>query len=90
MMDAVHKEMLDRLRRVETRLTKFLNAQGFDTGVKRPEWNRSGSVTIPSMACSVQECLAAVPETWDPEEEVIVLHQGQEVMSFYIPGRNTT
>ena len=57
------KEMLDRLRRIETRLTRYMEAQGFDTEVRRPEW-LDGFMELPTDATSLRDCLAAIPEAW--------------------------
>lgn len=79
------KEVVDRCRRIETRVTKFLEAQGFDTKVRRPEWSDEGIVTIPSLACSIKDCMAAVPPWWDKNDEIDVVHQDTVVMQFF-PG----
>lgn len=81
------KEIMDRCRRMETRLTKFLELQGFDTKVQRPIWD-NGAIDIPSLSCSVRECLALVPEAWPQDAEIIVTHRGVEVLSFYLPPPN--
>lgn len=78
------KEIMDRCRRMETRLTKFLEMHGFDTKVQRPLWD-NGVVDIPSLACSVRECLNVVPENWSPDSEIIITHRGVEVASLYLP-----
>ena len=59
-------EMLDRMRRIETRLTKYMKAQGFDTHPARPVFDR-GDVTIPSRDCTLREIMSVVPEDWDGE-----------------------
>lgn len=80
------KEIADRCRRMETRLTKFLESQGFETKVKKPEW-QAGSVEVPSTACAIKDIVAAVPADWDTEDEIIVTHKGDEIMSIYLPSR---
>lgn len=63
------KELLDRVRRMETRLTAFLVAQGATTTTEKPEWQHndqgyadSGAIHIPSLDCSLRTILAAVPK----------------------------
>jgi len=78
-MDAkVEKEILGRLRRVETRITKFLISQGFDTETSVCEYNSEfGAVTIPSMHVTLQDVLAAIPSSatrdWD---DISIEHKG--------------
>ena len=71
--DTIRREMSDRLRRIETRLTRFMEAQGFDTEVRRPVFN-AGHLDIPTDATSLRDILAAVPPDWDGG--VVVLHKG--------------
>lgn len=76
------KEVADRTRRIETRLTRYLEKQGFDTQTQRPVW-RNGQIDIPTMACSVHDVMAIVPSAWPADEVIDVYHQGEFVMSFY-------
>lgn len=77
-------EVVDRCRRMETRLTKYLEAQGFDTGASRPVW-RDGTIITPSIDCSMRQLLAVVPATWPREEEIFVSVRGALVASIYLP-----
>jgi hypothetical protein len=61
------REMFDRLRRIETRLTKYMEWQGFATGVHKPEFSE-GDVIIPSKAASLLDILTAVPDEWHGRE----------------------
>jgi hypothetical protein len=70
------KEMTDRLRRMETRLTRFMEAMGFDTEVRRPQF-RDGLLDLPTDAASVRDCLAAVPAHWHGPIELI--HKGHVI-----------
>lgn len=72
------KETLDRTRRIETRITKWMEQQGFDTGVQRPIWHK-GTIIIPSLSVSLKECLEVVPIEWDSVIEVV--HQDKVVIS---------
>ena len=69
------KEILDRIRRLETRTTKFLNASGFDTQVQRPFFT-DGSLIIPTPSVSLRDCLDAIPSEWNGKN-VIVRHKGE-------------
>ena len=60
------KEIRDRTRRTETRLTKYMTHQGFDVETAKCVWVTSpqpsgGYVAIPSRQCSIQEILAVIP-----------------------------
>ncbi len=66
------REVTDRLRRLETRITKFMEFLGMDTGVKRPVYSQ-GELDIPTDATSLRDILAALP----PEvTEIRVVHKG--------------
>jgi hypothetical protein len=79
------KEIQDRVRRMETRLTKWLEDQGFDTGVKRPVWHQDGTVTVPSLDCSLKHILTVIPGDWDADEEVAILFHNTQVASVMLP-----
>ena len=70
------RETNDRLRRMETRLTKFMEWSGFDTEVRRPRF-ADGRLTIPTDATSLRDCLATIPDHWTAP--VILVHKGQVV-----------
>jgi len=73
---ALIQEAVDRSRRIETRLTKYLVGIGVETGVRRPVWHE-GTVEAPSPATSLMDCLSVIPATWDPNEEVLVIYRGR-------------
>lgn len=77
------QEVVDRCRRMETRLTKFLETQGFDTKVRRPLW-RNGEVIVPSMATSLHDVLATIPAEWNKSNEVQVYCKSDFVMSVFL------
>ena len=60
------QEVVDRVRRIETRLTKYLKEQGFDTHPARITFDR-GDVVVPSKDCSLREIISVNPEDWDGE-----------------------
>lgn len=82
MNDKVLKEIQDRARRIETRLTKFMEQQGFDTGVARP-WFHDGRVRIPSRASSIIDILGVIPAEW-VEQEVEIFEQ-DELVAIIVP-----
>lgn len=60
-MDPTQKEILDRTRRIETRLTKLVKALGLDSG-QLPVFDPDElQLHVPSRHVSLQDCLAAVP-----------------------------
>jgi hypothetical protein len=62
--DMMHdREILDRVRRTETRVTKIGRALGIDVGGGKPVWDDAlGRVVVPSPNCSVGDIVNAVPE----------------------------
>ncbi len=76
------RSIVERCTRIETRLTRYMEAQGFDTQCKRPEWT-GGTVEIPSMACAVADILRVVPDDWG-DKLINVQHKGQLVMQVYV------
>jgi len=77
------EELRDRTRRVETRLTKYLESQGFDTQTQRPEWRSDGYVNVPSPNISLKDVLSVIPHTY--LDEVRIVHKGVIIASIYIP-----
>lgn len=77
-------EMLDRTRRIETRLTRYLEQNGFDTGVQRPTWDPRGIIHIPTRALSIHDMLSVVPKEWPIGDEVVVRIHGEFVMAIYL------
>ena len=61
---ALLQEVVDRTRRTETRLTKYLEAIGFVTGARKPVW-QGGAIEVPSPATSLTDILSVVPDTWN-------------------------
>lgn len=78
------KEVVDRCRRVETRVTKFLELQGFDTKTRKPTW-RDSAVHIPSLSCALREVLETVPAGWDSRRAIPILHHGELVAVVTLP-----
>jgi hypothetical protein len=76
------KEIAERCRRIETRLTRYLEMQGVDAGGLKPIFVL-GEIRIPNKATSVQDCLNVIPPMWNPDEEIFVTHKGEYVMSIF-------
>jgi hypothetical protein len=72
---------LDRVRRIETRLTRYLETQGFDTQTQRPvlEPGPEPKMHIPSMHISLKDMLAAIPADLNGWEDIEVQHAGRPV-----------
>jgi hypothetical protein len=77
------KEIKDRLRRTETRVTKWLESQGFETGVQRPQW-QNGLIEVPSSACSFKDCLAVIPDNWPHTDEIEIRVKDEFLMAVYL------
>jgi hypothetical protein len=81
----VNQEMVDRFRRVETKVTKIAHHLGVDAGVEIPTWTR-GRITVTSIKCSVQEMLSVVPQDWDTDDEIGVYAKGGEFLfTLFLP-----
>ncbi len=79
-MQDLLKDVADRTRRIETRLVKYLEAQGHDTGAKRPVY-RQGEVIIPSMACSIKDILEAIPQDI---QDVVIIYKDKQVATLVV------
>jgi hypothetical protein len=56
-------ETLQRVRRIETRVTQLLVGMGINTQAQRPTFN-CGNLTIPSLHSSLKEVIDSIPESW--------------------------
>jgi hypothetical protein len=70
------KETLDRVRRFETRFTRFLSKQKFDTKTDEPVY-REGTLYIPSLDVSLKDILAIMPG--DETKDIEVIHKDNHV-----------
>lgn len=61
-------ETLERVRRIETRLTKLLNHFGVNPGADNPRWEDGGIVRVPSRRVAVDKILDVVPIAYGREE----------------------
>lgn len=73
-------EIQDRLRRIETRMTKWMQQCGFDTQVQKATWDEDNAeVHIPSLDIRLRDILIVIPTNCDRVVEV--RHQGELVIS---------
>lgn len=57
------QEIRDRVRRIETRVTKIGNAMGIDVGGGKPVWDAGRRlVSLPSPNCSIKEIVESIPD----------------------------
>lgn len=73
--DNYEDELMARVRRIETRLTVFMEAQGVPTQVRRPERNSFGDIVVPTRGTSMQEILAFLRRG----EETLITCDGVEL-----------
>jgi hypothetical protein len=57
------QETIKRCRRIETRLTRFLEAEGIQTGIQRPYWT-GGRILIPSPMITIDAIVQCIPAQW--------------------------
>ena len=76
-------EIRDRMRRVETRLTRYIEEQGIDTQAQRPEW-RDGEIVAPTLDVSLRDCLDVVPHDWNRNHGVVITSDGERVALVYL------
>ena len=72
------KEVLDRLRRIETRLTRYLQAQGFDAQTSKPVWG-GGVIALPSPHASLKSILSVIPDDWGGRVSLML---GEEFVAY--------
>ena len=56
-------EIIQRCRRIETRLTRLLETEGIQTGIQRPWW-MDNRIIIPSPTTTLDAVLKVIPEGW--------------------------
>lgn len=89
MSDPLSKEILDRCRRIETRLTRWLESQGVETRSMRPVWRR-GVIHVHSIDTSLRDMLSVVPADWDRQQAVLVYLHEHMVMEMFVGDNGTT
>lgn len=68
-------ETLERVRRIETKLTQFMTRSGVDIQVQKPNYIQSGGIArviLPSPHCSIKEILDSIPAAWDGPVKLFV------------------
>ena len=88
-------ELQQRLRRVETRLTRYMEAQGFETHTQKPRFEvggRSlsrtrGTIYVGTPNVGAKELLTCVPGNWhvDDEIDVININGNELIFTFFVP-----
>jgi len=84
---AVLTEIKDRLKRLETRSTKFFESQGFNTGVERPIWrgitgtSDVSRIDLPTPNVSIKDIMAVIPDNY--VEEVDLYCGGELIATVY-------
>lgn len=77
-------EILARVRRIETKTTKYFEAKGFDTGGDHAKWlglladEDAGRMNLPTPATSIKEVLATIPKNYTGEVDLYV---GEELIA---------
>lgn len=71
-------EILDRVKRIETRVTIMGRHVGADVGGGRPLWN-NGRITVPTRNCSIGEMMKVVPPRWS--SDIHVYHDDEYLFS---------
>ena len=64
-------EVLQRSRRIETRLTRLLETEGISTGIQRPWW-MDDRVMIPSPMTTLDAILKVIPEGWTQPARIVL------------------
>lgn len=71
-------ETLERVRRIEMRLTLLMEAQNIETGVYRPTW-QNGTILVPSRMSSLKDVLRVVPIDWPRDREIVLVMKNEVI-----------
>ena len=74
----IMREILDRARRTETRVTKIALALNVNPGAAKPHWDNV-LIAVPSRECAISDILLAVPIDWPFDQEIKVVIGGDFV-----------
>ena len=77
---AVLTEIVQRCRRMETRLTRLLETEGIQTGIQRPWWSEDSKVMLPSPMTTIDAILKVIPEGWPQTIQVILKEEQQHIV----------
>lgn len=72
------KEIADRVRRIETRLTRYLKDRGFDTQTKVPEYKHD-AIHAPSPEVSLQACVDVIPKS---RTAIVPVYVGTDLVGY--------
>jgi hypothetical protein len=61
-------ETLERVRRIEVRLTKLLNHFGVNPGAEKPRWEDPSIIRLPSRKSPLDSVLDVIPLGYGKEE----------------------
>lgn len=79
---AKDREVVDRLRRMETRLVRILEHLGINSQRQKPSFEEDG-IHIVSMETSIADILAAIPDGTERHQYIAVSHKGEVVTTIY-------
>lgn len=72
-MKSPDQELLERVRRIETRLTSALVALGVATPAQKPRFDPTlGVIQLPSPHTSLKECLNCLPADWTGKVKLFI------------------
>ena len=83
-MPEILSEIRDRVRRIETRSTKYFEAQGFDTGSTRAVWlgfqptMDAARINLPTPGIALKDILAVIPKDFEGDVDLYV---GEELIA---------
>lgn len=87
MTEQALNEVLKRVKRFETRFTRYLRIQGFDKQMAKPEW-RDGVLVIPTLftpLADILEAIASGGRQLPPDGEgVDIHHQGIKIANVLV------
>lgn len=73
-----------RMRRVETRLTKYIEAQGVDTGARKPHMEH-GDMIAPGYFCTLADLFDNVPREVQTRGEAVEVMVGDRRVAIIYP-----
>lgn len=71
-------EVLQRCRRIETRLTRLLEIEGISTGIQRPWWYED-RIMVPSLMTTLDAIFKVIPEGWGAPPIQVVFKEDQQL-----------
>lgn len=78
-------EVRDRVRRIETRITKVAEHFGIDVGGGKPVWDdATGRIVIPTPNCSIGDVLKAIPDNHRRDKDIDVFVKGDYLLTLFV------